>query len=728
MLASLRATDSRPALVWYNPHVFSPARSTMRILQSLAVALLFVHSGFAQQSSPPPETSPKELPALEHFNSTIVDANADPCEDFYIYADGKWLAPHPTPADQVTWGSARSLSLWNETPLLQALVQNSANDAARTPNEQKVGDYYFACMDTKTIDAQTGQWLKPELDRIAQIKDKLGIVDELAHLHMTIPGAWIQSDNQTDAPVLGFSGQADYDDASHNVAQIDQGGMALPGRSFYLDEDDKAKEIRAKYLKHIAAMFVLAGEKPEQAKAGADVVLAMETDMAKSAMDPVMRRDPKNINNKMSLAQVKALTPSFDWDRYLKLVSAPLTPHYIVTSPNFFKNAESMLNQHPLEHWKTYLRWRMLHGNANSLSDAFVEEDFDFFSRTLFGAKQMLPRWRRCVRNVDGNLGEALGQVYVNRAFPPSSKQRVLQLVQDVQAALSKDIEAADWMAPETKKQAQEKLHATLNKIGFPDQWRDYSSVAIGRESYLLNRQHTTVFEFQRWVNKIGQPVDRTEWGMTPPTINAYEDPQSNTINFPAGILQPPYFEAKQDDAVNYGAVGAIIGHEIIHGYDDEGRKFDARGNLRDWWTSNDAKEYEARGKCISDQYTQEVPEAGPGVKQDGRLTQGEDTADNGGLHLAFMALQDDLARTGKSMDEKGADGFTVLQRFFLAYAFSWCDQYTPELTRTLVLTNPHSYPRYRVNNVLANSPEFRRAFGCREGQKMVHHPACRIW
>jgi endothelin-converting enzyme/putative endopeptidase len=332
------------------------------------------------------------------------------------------------------------------------------------------------------------------------------------------------------------------------------------------------------------------------------------------------------------------------------------------------------------------------------------------------------------VRNVDGNLGEALGQVYVNRAFPPSSKQRVLQLVKDLQGALSKDIEAAGWMAPETKKQAQEKLHATLNKIGFPDQWRDYSSVAIGRESYLFNRQHTTSFEFQRWVNKIGQPVDRTEWGMTPPTINAYEDPQSNTINFPAGILQPPYFEVNQDDEVSYGAIGAIIGHEIIHGYDDEGRKFDAHGNLRDWWTSNDAKEYEARGKCISDQYTQEVPEAGPGVKQDGRLTQGEDTADNGGLHLAFMALQDDLARTGKSVDEKGADGLTVLQRFFLAYAFSWCEQYTPELTRTLVLTNPHSYPRYRVNNVVANSPEFRRAFGCREGQKMVYLPACRIW
>jgi endothelin-converting enzyme/putative endopeptidase len=701
----------------------------MRIPVLLATAVFIVSPvAFAQQSSLSPQTPPKTLPELEHFNTANVDAKADPCDDFFKYADSKWLAAHPIPADQVTWGVGSPLELWNETVLLLALEQNSANDAKRTPNEQKVGDYYFACMDTKATNAHSAEWLKPELERIARISSKSEIAEEVAHLHQTIPGAWEGNDNQTNAALFGYSGQPDFDDASKNVAMIDQGGMSLPGRSFYLDQDDKAKEIRAKYLKHVTNMLLLAGEKAEQAKADANVVLEMETDMAKSAMDPVARRDPKNINNKMSLAQVKALTPSFAWDRYLKLVKTPATPHYIVTSPNFFKNVETMLNQHPLEHWKIYLRWQMLHGNANVLSDAFVDENFDFFAHTLFGAKEIQPRWRRCVRNVDGGLGEALGQVYVNRAFPPASKQRVVQLVKDIHAALSKDIEAADWMAPETKKQAEQKVHATLNKIGFPEQWRDYSSVGIGRESYLSNRQHTTAFEFQRWVDKIGQPVDRAEWQMTPPTINAYEDPQSNTINFPAGILQPPYFEANQEDAVSYGAIGAVIGHEIIHGYDDQGRKFDARGNLRDWWTENDAKAYDAKGKCISDQYTQEVPEAGPGVKQDGLLTQGEDTADNGGLHLAFLALQADLARSGKSIDEKGSDGFTVLQRFFLAYAFSWCEQYRPELIRTLVLTNPHSHPRYRVNNVVADSPEFRQAFGCHEGQKMVHFPACRVW
>lgn len=700
----------------------------MRALVSATVALLFVSSALAQQSSSPSQAPPKELPKLEHFNTANVDTKVDPCDDFYEYVNGKWLAAHPIPADQMYWGAQGPLQLWNETVLAQVLEQYSADDPKRTPNEQKIGDYYFACIDTKSIESNTSEWLKPELERIARINSKSDIVEEVAHLHQTIPGAWIQNTNETNAALFGFSGQADFDDASRNIALIDQGGMALPGRSFYLDQDDKAKRIRAKYLNHIAAMFVLAGEKSEQANADASTVLTMETEMAKAAMDPVARRDPKNLNNKMSLAQVKALTPSFDWDAYLKLVKSPSTPHYIVSSPSFFKNMESMLNQRSLNDWKAYLRWQMLHGNADMLSDAFVNENFDFFTRTLSGAQQLEPRWRRCMRRVDANLGEALGQVYVDRAFPASSKQRVQQMVKNIEAALSEDIEAADWMAPDTKKQAELKLNATLNKIGYPDQWRDYSTITIGRANYLLDGQHAASFEFQRWVNKIGKPLDRLEWGMTPPTIDAYEDPQTNTINFPAGILQPPFFEVNQDDAVNYGSAGVVIGHETIHGFDDQGRKFDAQGNLHDWWTPSDAKEYEARGKCISDEYTQEVPEAGPGVKQNGLLTQGEDTADNGGLHLALMALEIDLAHEGRSVDEKTPEGFTLLQRFFLSYAFSWCLQFTPEMNRTLVLTDPHSLPRYRTNNVVSNSPEFRKAFGCHDGQKMVRQNICRIW
>jgi len=674
------------------------------------------------------QTASGELPALEHFSAAIVDPTVNPCDDFYQYADGKWLSAHPIPADQAGWGVGNPLQLWNETLLRETLEKTSAAEGRRTPNEQKVGDFYYACMDEKGIDAHTQEWLRPELERIDSIRSKSDIALEVAHLHQTIPDAWEQGEDQTDAVLLGFSGLPDYDNASRDVAQFDQGGMGLPGRSFYLDQSDKSKEIRGKYLEHIKNILVLSGEKPEPAKADAAVVLEMETALATAAMDPVARRDPKNLNNKMSLAEIRALTPSFDWDRYLEAVHAPATPHYIITAPNFFKSLETLLQQHPLEHWKAYLRWQFLHGSANSLSTAFVNEDFAFFGRTLFGVEQLQPRWRRCVRSVDGNLGEALGEVYVARAFPPQSKQRAVKLVEDIESALAKDIGAQDWMVPETKRQAIEKLHATLNKIGYPDQWRDYSSVQIGRASHLVNRQNATRFEFERWVNKIGKPVDRTEWLMTPPTINAYEDPQTNTINFPAGILQPPFFDPSQDDAVNYGSIGAIIGHEAIHGFDDQGRKFDAQGNLRDWWTSHDAKEYEERGKCIADEYTQMVPEAGVGVKQDGRLTQGEDTADNGGLHLAFMALEAALARQGKDLDTKEKDGLTSRQRFFLAYAFAWCEQLRPEAIRTLVLSDPHSYPKYRVNNVVSNLPEFWQAFGCHAGQKMVRVKACHIW
>lgn len=700
----------------------------MRVLPVLAVTLFAASFVFTETPPAPADAPPTEMPKLERFMADTLDPTAEPCTDFYKYTCGKWLAANPIPADQVAWGTAGPLQLWNQTVLVHTLQKLSANDAGRSSNEQKIGDYYYACMDETNVNAHAREWLQPELDRVAKIKNKSDIASEVAHLHQTIPSAWAQQDDQTNTVLLGFTGAPDYDDASRSVAQFDQAGMSLPGRSYYLDQDDKAKEIRAKYLKHVENMLGLAGEKPDQAKADAAVVLAMETDFAKAAMEPIARRDPKNLNNKMSLAQVKALTPSFDFDRYLKLVNAPATPHYIVTAPNFFKGLEVMLQQHPLEHWKTYLRWQVVHGSANMLSTDFVNENFDFFAHTLVGAKQIQPRWRRCVSSVDAYLGEALGQAYVERAFPPENKARVLKLVQDIEAALSKDIEAQDWMAPETKKQAQEKMQATLNKIGYPDHWRDYSAVQVGRDSYLANRQHAVGTEFQRWVAKAGKPVDRTEWTMTPPTINAYEDANTNTINFPAGILQPPYFEMSQDDSVNYGDIGVVIGHEVIHGFDDQGRKFDAQGNLRDWWTPADGKEYEARGKCISDQYTQEVPEAGPGVKQDGRMTLGEDTADNGGTHLAFMALQEALARAGKDIDAKESDGLTPRQRFFTSYAFGWCQAYRPELLRLVVLTDPHSYPKYRVNNTVSNMPEFSAAFGCHKGQRMARENACRIW
>jgi endothelin-converting enzyme/putative endopeptidase len=475
-------------------------------------------------------------------------------------------------------------------------------------------------------------------------------------------------------------------------------------------------------------MFALAGEAETQAIADAGTVIELETEIAKAQMDNIKRRDPKNINNKMSLAQVRELTPSIDWDAYLKAVKAPASDHYILTSPDFFRAEEKLLQEHPLDHWKAYLRWQVIHKSAPYINKAVVDENFDFFAHTLAGAEQQQPRWRRCVRAADRDLGEALGQAYVDRAFPPESKARTIQMVHAIEKALSEDVQSLSWMSPATKEQAITKLKGIEDKIGYPSHWRDYSSVNVTRTSYPNNVAQASSFEFERWVAKIGKPVDRTEWTMTPPTINAYYDPQLNTINFPAGILQPPYFDPAKDDAVNFGAIGMIIGHEIIHGFDDQGRKFDAHGNLRDWWTAEDGKQYDERGKCISDEYTQEVPDAGAGVKQNGLLTQGEDTADNGGIHLALNALEASLKEQGKSLDDKGPDGWTYRQRFFLSNAYSWCTNVRPEIARMVVTTDPHSLPIFRIDNVMSNMSEFEQAFGCKAGQKMVRANACRVW
>jgi putative endopeptidase len=379
-----------------------------------------------------------------------------------------------------------------------------------------------------------------------------------------------------------------------------------------------------------------------------------------------------------------------------------------------------------LDHWKAYLKWTLLSGEAGEMSDDFVNEDFAFNAETIFGAKAIEPLWRRCIESEDRNIGEALGQSYAVRAFPPKSKARMKQMVDNLKAALRQDIDSMDWMDAETKKQAQIKLAAQVDKIGYPDHWRDYSTLEIRSDNHLANVERASEFEFKRQLQKIGKPVDRTEWEMTPPTVNAYEDLQTNTINFPAGILQPPFFDPAMDDTVNYAAIGAVIGHETIHGYDDQGRKFDVTGNLRDWWTAEAAKAYDERGDCIADEYTEFVPELG--VKQDGRLTQGENTADNGGIHIALFALESDLKNKGMNLEAKGQDGLTGWQRFFLAYANMWCSSWTPEMMRTAILSNPHPLDKYRVNNVLGNMPEFAKAFGCHKGQPMVHENACRVW
>ena len=698
--------------------------SRFRAALVLILAAAFAQTSFAQSS---PADQSKET-KLEHFDPNLVDKSLDPCNDFYKYACNKWLTANPIPADQVFWSTGSGLELWNEGLLRDTLEAASKNDSNRTANQEKIGDYWAACMDESGIEATGLKPLKPELDRIAALKSKKEITLELAHLHHLYPGAWQSGDNQSSSPLFGFTGQQDYDNASMVVAQFDQGGLSLPNRDYYLNTDDKSKELLAKYRAHIQKMFALAGESESQAAADAGMVIELETALAQAQMDNVKRRDPKNINNKMTLAQVRALAPSIDWDGYLKAVQAPVSDHYIVTSPDFFRAEEKLLAAHPLAHWQTYLRWQVIHHSAPYLTKALVDENFDFFAHTLAGAEQQLPRWRRCVHAADRDLGEALGQAYVDRAFPPESKARTLEMVHAIEGALSADIQSLNWMSPATKEQAIVKLKGIEDKIGYPSHWRDYSSVKVVRDSYLTNVAQATSFEFERWVAKIGKPVDRGEWTMTPPTINAYYDPQLNTINFPAGILQSPFFDPTQDDAVNFGAIGMVIGHEIIHGFDDQGRKFDAHGNLHDWWTAEDSKQYDERGKCISDEYTQEVPDAGPGVKQNGLLTQGEDTADNGGIHLALAALEASLKKEGKSLDDKGPDGWTYRQRFFLSNAYSWCANVRPQIARVAVTSDPHSLPVFRINNVVSNMPEFEQAFGCKAGQKMVRANACRVW
>ena len=696
----------------------------MRTICWVGLAVIVVISPVLGQNA---STGASEgLPALSHFDLNVVNRDIDPCVDFYKFACSKWLAANPIPADQAYWDTSSNLQLWNETVLRNAMEDSSEPAPGRTSVQQKIGDYWYACMNEAGIEKSGLAPLQPELDRIRGMKDKSEIAGVLAQIHMKMPNAWNGNDNETPAPILGFSSSIDFNNAQLQVAGVDQGGFAMGGRDFYLSDNEHLAEVRAKYLEHVQKVLTLAGESDAKARTDMATVVRMETAMAKAAMDPVTRRDPNKVNNVMNLQQVQALTPSFRWKDFLVAVKAPTPQHYIVTAPDFFRALEAMLQNESLDNWKTYLTYWVVDQNSPYLGKSFQDENFVFYKQAMQGRKEPLPRWRRCVRWADRDLGEALGQAYVAKAFPPDSKARSQKMINGIEAAMGQDIQQINWMSPQTKQKGQAKLHAVLDNIGYPDNWRDYSSVSIGRDGFVANVQAAAVFEYERQLNKIGKPVDRREWGMTPPTINAYENPQNNTINFPAGILQPPFFEASADDPVNYGAIGAIMGHELTHGFDDQGRKFDAQGNLKDWWTERDAKAYDQRGKCISDEYTGEVTELG--VKTNGLLTQGEDTADNGGLRLAFMALEESMKQQGKSLDEKGADGFTARQRFLVAYAYSWCTNIRPELARTGITTNPHSLPEFRVNKVVSNMPEFWEAFACKQGRPMVRAEACRVW
>ena len=695
----------------------------MRIL-ALASIVLCAALAMAQPHSHAAEDG---MPELDRFSPDQADSSLDPCNDFFQYACGKYLKANPIPADQAAWGKGNNLAIWNVAAVRTTLEESAKPSSSRTSAEQKAGDHYASCMDENAVNKVGITPLKPALDKIAALKDKSQLPRLIAQLHQMVRPANLNFiEAQYQGILFGVYNTPDFDDARMNIGVLDQSGVNMPSREFYIKDDEKSKQIRDQYVQHVARMLALSGESQEQAASDAKSILGMETAMANAAMDIVVRRDPKNINHKLTPEQVQALTPSFRWSEYFAAMKVPPQKHFLVTSPEFFQGMEKAIVSEPVEHWRAYLRYTLLHLSASSLSQPFVEENFNFYAKTLNGTPQIQPRWRRCSIYADIDLGEAVGQAYVKRYFPPENKARMLEMVKGIEEALHRDIDAASWMSGETKAKAHTKLRAQVDKIGYPDHWLTYEGVEIKRDDFVGNVLRASRYEIERRIGEIGKPVDRKFWGMTPPTVNAYEDPQTNTINFPAGILQPPFFDVSAIDAVNYGGIGAVIGHEITHGYDDQGRKFDADGNLKDWWTASDSTAYEERGKCIADEYTQEVPEAG--VQQNGKLSQGEDTADNGGIHLTLSALESDLKAQGKDLNSPAPGGVTQLQTFFLSYANVWCGEYRPEAARTAVLTQGHSLNRYRVNNVVANMPEFAHAFNCKAGQPMVHANACRVW
>jgi putative endopeptidase len=663
-------------------------------------------------------------PQLDHFNVTQVDRSLDPCVNFYQYACQKWIPKNPIPADQANWWLGAKLMIWNQTVVRDILESASADDPKRSASEQKIGDYYASCMNEAEINAKGITAIQPELDRIAALQSKTQLPEELARIHRITftlaPGA----DSGATTALFGFSSGLDLDDASKVVAVLDQGGLGLPDRDYYLNSDDKSAALRQRYVEHLQKTFQLLGETPPQAIEHARTVMDLETALAKVSLDIVKRRDPANLNHRLSLGEVRALTPAFSWDQYFQIVNAPQTDHYLVMTPEFFKGIDQLIATVPLESWKIYFRWQLVSASSSLLSEPFVDEKVDFYGRTLTGQKTQRDRWRRCVQSVDRDLDEALGQEYVARVFTGESKQRMLKLVDALEAALNADIRQLDWMSPNTRDAAIAKLEKIKDKIGYPDHWRDYSSLTIVRGDALGNAYRSGEFELQRQLSRIGRLVDRGEWSVSPSVPNAYYDPQLNAITFPAAILQPPLFDPQSDDAANFGAIGAIIGHELTHGFDDQGRKFDGDGNLRDWWTAEDAKQFEQKEQCIADEYS--GFEATEGVKLNGKLTLGENTADNGGLRLAFMALESTLA--GENRAPTDPDGYTPEQRFFIAYGESWCSNATPQYLRMVAQSNPHSTPQARANGVVSNMPEFQKAFGCKKGQPMVRENACHVW
>jgi putative endopeptidase len=652
----------------------------------------------------------KNPPAFDLAN---MDKSVKPQDDFYMYANGAWLKKTPIPPEESRWGSFNMLIEKNNEALREAAekaAKASAEAKAAAPEVQKVGDYYSSGMDEKAIDAAKAKPLDEEFQRIDAMKDRNDLLKEIAHLHNYGIGAF-----------FGFTSGQDDKNSTMVIGQAYQGGLGMPDRDYYTKEDDASKKMREQYLAHVTKMLTLLGESATVAADHAKKIMTLETSLAVPARTKVELRDPQKNYNKMSQADLQQITPDWNWADYFKEINLTAPGDINVGQPDFFKAANGVFVNTSLDDWKTYLRWQLIHGAATELSSDFVNENFKFFGTTLTGAKQLKPRWKRVVTSTDGALGEALGKLYVADYFPPESKARMIELVKNVREAMADSIKSRDWMDDATKQEALKKLDAFSVKIGYPDKWRDYSTLKIDKGPYVLNAARASMFEVDRLLKKIGQPVDRSEWGMTPPTVNAYYNPNMNEIVFPAGILQPPFFNAKADDAINYGGIGAVIAHEITHGFDDQGRQYDATGNLRDWWTPDSAAKYKERADKIVKQYAEYEPL--PGMHINGELTQGENIADDGGVKIAFAALQKALA--GKPQEK--IDGFTPEQRFFLGWAQVWRANIRDEALKLRLNTDPHSPTKYRCNGPVSNSADFQKAFNLPDGSPMVRPPDKRV-
>ncbi|MGI8469369.1 MAG: M13 family metallopeptidase [Pyrinomonadaceae bacterium] len=647
------------------------------------------------------------------FDTTRMDTSANACNDFFQYANGTWLKKTDIPADRSRFGSFDILSDNNQAALhniLDTAVKDTG--AAKGSNDQLIGDYYASCMDEAAIENAGTKPLDPYFNRINSIKNVNDLQATIAYLHKSGFPA-----------VFGFGASPDIKNSTINIASVGQGGLSLPNRDYYTKDDAKSVETRAKFVEYMTNMFALKGEDAAKAKADADTVMAIQTRLALASKAPIELRNPEARYNKMPLAQAEELAPNLMLAKYISERGAPSVTEINIGQPDFFKEVNKMMTDVSIDQWKTYLRWMVLNSSANALPKKFVDESFNFFGKYMSGTQEQQPRWKRCIRSTDGAVGEALGAEYVKTAFTPAAQKRMSELIDNLFAAYREKINQANWMSPETRQKALVKLNAYQRKIGFNQNPRGYAGLTVSRKSYFDNGRAVSQFEINRNLKDIGQKVDRTRWGMTPPTVNAYYNPTNNEIVFPAGILQPPFFNDKADDAINYGAIGAVIGHEITHGFDDQGSKFDANGNYQSWWTPEDRAKFDERASCVADQFS--GYEVAPGLNMHGKLTLGENLADLGGLTIAYAAYQKSLE--GKPRPAN-IDGFTPEQRFFLGYAQVWAAKARAEAERQQVLTDPHALPRFRVDGPLSNLPQFAQAFGCKQGDAMVRAVACKIW